>query len=269
MQLDHLLHEIVLVNSHPIDEHSLFTMDFYDRLQHISRQFSAARRENAAVFNTFIDTHKDLLAELDRKALDYEMKYEEQMSGMMSRRLAIPQSELESISNNRNKFIDFYRQLYNAERALIRSDAANVCHVGCGPMPTSVLMWAKYSACQITALDIIQDAVAQAQNVFDCWRIPKDVEAHRVRFLCQPGEAFDYKDMDVIILSSSIMNKKNLYAAIKKTITKTVDVIEREPNFLYESGYLNADEMAEQLIAKTTLNNVNIRLYRLSPEQQE
>ncbi|ECI3619118.1 hypothetical protein DNV77_21375 [Salmonella enterica subsp. enterica] len=269
MQLDNLLNEIVSMNWHTIDEHSLFSMDFYDRLQHISTQFSAARRENAAVFNTFIDTHKDLLAELDHKALDYEMKYEEKMSLMMSRQLAIPQSELEEIINNRNKFIDFYRQLYNAERDLIRINAVNVCHVGCGPMPTSVLMWAKYSVCRITALDIIQDAVTQAHNVFNCWRIPKGVEADRVRFLCQPGEIFDYKDMDVIILSSSIMNKKNLYAAIKKTITKTVDVIEREPNFLYESGYLNADETREQLIAKTTLNNVNIRLYRLSPEQQE
>ncbi|MFP1732625.1 class I SAM-dependent methyltransferase [Lonsdalea quercina] len=267
MQLDNLLNEIVSVNSHAIDEHSLFSMAFYDRLQHISKQFSAARRENATVFNTFIETHKNLLAILDHKALDYEMKYEEKMSLIMSRRLAMPQSELEGGGNNRNKFIDFYRQLYNAERELIGINVTNVCHVGCGPMPTSVLMWAKYSACQITALDIIQDAVTQAHNVFDCWRIPKGVEGDRVRFLCQPGETFDYKDMDAIILSSSILNKKNLYAAIKKTITKTVDVIEREPNFLYESVYLNADEMREQLIAKTTLNNVNIRLYRLSPEK--
>ncbi|RZN19551.1 MULTISPECIES: hypothetical protein [unclassified Escherichia] len=269
MQLDNLLDEIVSVNSHEIDEHSLFSMDFYDRLQHISTQFSAARRENVAAFNTFIDTHKDLLAELDHKALDYEMKYEGKMSLMMSRRLAIPQSELEGISNNRNKFIDFYRKLYNAEKDLIRINAGNVCHVGCGPMPTSVLMWAKYTAFQITALDIIPDVVTQAQNVFDCWRIPKRVNAERVRFLCQPGDMFDYKDMDVIILSSSIMNKKNIYTAIKRTITKTVDVIEREPNFLYEPGYLNTDEMREQLIAKISLNNVNIRLYRLPPEQQE
>lgn len=54
------------------------------------------------------------------------------------------------------------------------------------------------------------------RNVFNCWHIPKDVEVDRVRFLCKPGKMPDYKDMDVIILSSSIMNKEDLYPAIKK-----------------------------------------------------
>src|SRR5476649_542600 len=214
MPLDNLLHEIEFVNSRTLDDHSLYSMDFYDRLQSISMQFSAARRENASAFNEFIDSHKDLLAQLDRKALDYEMKYEEGMSRMMCNQLAIPSSAIQGINENRKKFIDFYRQLYDVERNLLKAKAVNVCHVGCGPMPTSVLMWAKYSDCKITALDIDEYAVLQAQEVFDCWRKPKGVGAERVRFVCIPGEFFDYKDMDAIILSSSIMNKTNLYASI-------------------------------------------------------
>lgn len=132
----------------------------------------------------------------------------------------------------RDEYVDLYRRLVNAENSLCKPDrGTKVCHVGCGPMPLTLLMWSKYTGCSITGLDISASAIAAAQDVLR-ERITLDSTSYdlsRIELKVVAGEEFDYSEFDVILISSTVSPKESVRAKIAATASSTVIIVERVP----------------------------------------
>ncbi|SIO94760.1 hypothetical protein [Vibrio spartinae] len=268
ISIENLVCQIKDIVSNPIDSKSILSLDLYHKLQDVSEQIRLIKHSDYCVIEKFICEHQSLLSELDSLSLDYEMKCELAIAKMMGNSHRGTESKTGSSGINIGEFIEFYRQLFNAENDLLETKPRIMCHVGCGPMPSSALMWIRNSDVKIRAIDYDATAVKLAKCVFDNWRCKSDISEERVKFSCIAGEDFNYKGVDLIILSSSISNKSKLYQQIANTIDSPVQIIEREPNFLYEVNYLNQD-MADITCKKMlSVGNVDLRLYSLSPQHK-
>jgi len=133
----------------------------------------------------------------------------------------------------REGFVDFYKLLVGAELKLCHpGPGTRVCHVGCGAMPASVMMWHKYSGCAVVGIDCDAQSVEQAKGAF-AGRLAQDpgsFDPKKVGFLHADGGVMSYADFDVILLSSSVRGKDEVFKRIVETAPKTVTVIERVPS---------------------------------------
>lgn len=132
----------------------------------------------------------------------------------------------------RERFVGFYRMLVAAELKLCRpGPETRVCHVGCGAMPASALMWHKYSGCSVVGIDCDAKAVEQAKGAFAAKLAedPASFDPKKIGFLHADGGAMSYRDFDVVLLSSSVRGKDEVFKRIAETGPKTLTVIERVP----------------------------------------
>jgi len=264
--IENLVRQVKDIVSSSIDSNRVLSLDLYHKLQNVSEQIRLIKHSDHCTFENFICDHQPLLSKLDSMALDYEMKCELAIANMMGNSHRVTEPAIGTSESKIGEFIEFYRKLFSAENSLLETKPKSMCHVGCGPMPSSVLMWIRNSDVKIKAIDFDTTAVELAKCVFENWRRKSDIGEERVEFSCIAGEDFNYKGIDTIILSSSVSNKSKLYQRIANTIDSPVQIIEREPNFLYEVNYLHQD-MADITCKKMLpMGNVNLRLYTLCPQ---
>lgn len=242
-----------------------FSTDFYYQVKAIRQELLAMRKNNVAEYRNLFIHNKETFRLLDEKIINYEKHHETTISQIMSGKSILCDEALIEAQQSKETFIELYRSLYFAEHRLLLKDPEHLCHVGCGPMPASILMWMKYTEANITAVDFDGQAIACAKEVFEQWRHTKNIPADRVNFLTLPGEEMDYRNMDVIVISASILNKENVYAAILETANREVTVIERTPNFLYDQAFTTPEGFEAFRLGGEERDNVNLQCYRFTP----
>ncbi|KAF6674854.1 hypothetical protein WKG86_10195 [Pantoea agglomerans] len=246
------------------DSNGLST-DFYYRVKAIRQDLLVMYKTNVTECQDFLRQNEEAFRQLDEKIITYEKQHETTISQLMSGQSQLSDEALEEALQSKETFIELYRSLYFAERRLLTKDPQHLCHVGCGPMPASILMWMKYTAANITAIDFDGQAIACAKVVFEQWRHTKNIPADRANFLTLPGEEVDYRNMDVIVISASILNKENVYAAILATANREVTVIERTPNFLYNQAFTTPAGFEAFRLGGEARDNVNLQSYQFTP----
>jgi len=239
--------------------------DFYNQVKAIRQDLLAMDKTSVAECRQFFHQNTEAFRQLDEKIIVYEKLHETTISELMSGQSQLSDDALEEAQQSKATFIELYRSLYFAERRLLKKDPQHLCHVGCGPMPASILMWMKYTAATVTAIDFDGQAIACAQSVFEKWRHSKNIPVDRANFLKMAGEDMDYRDVDVIVISASIINKENVYAAILASANRDVTVIERTPNFLYNQSFTSPPGFEAFRLEGEVRDNVNLQAYRFTP----
>ncbi|WP_210523987.1 hypothetical protein [Pantoea ananatis] len=239
--------------------------DFYYQVKAIRQDLLGLDKSHTTECQNFFRQNEESFRQLDKKIITYEKQHETIISQLLSGQSQLRDEALDEAQQSKQTFIELYRSLYFAERKLLSKDPQHLCHVGCGPMPASVLMWMKYTTASITAIDFDAQAISSAKAVFEKWRHTKDIPADRANFLILAGEKMDYRNMDVIVISASILNKENVYAAIQATANREVTVIERTPNFLYDHAFTTPAGFEAFRIEGEARDNVNLQSYRFTP----
>lgn len=136
----------------------------------------------------------------------------------------------------RERYVEFYRSLVKAEMSLCRpAKDTRVCHVGCGALPVSLLMWHKYSGCTIMGVDFDVCALERARLAF-ADRAKADgvgYDSARVTFELAEGESLSYDSIDVVLLSTSVRGKAGVLERIVRTGAENIVVIERLPRLFW------------------------------------
>ncbi|WP_146747931.1 MULTISPECIES: hypothetical protein [unclassified Photorhabdus] len=245
------------------------SLDFYCQIKEIRDSIRAISYDNPRLHREFCQQQTALLSRFDSKIIAYEKKYETTIANLMRSEMLLAERDIFAAYESKNTFVELYRSLYFAERKLLEHDPRHICHVGCGPMPVSVLMWMKYTNAQITAIDFDGDAIDSARGVFEHWHHQKGIPADRAKFVTTLGENFDYSGIDLIVISASVLNKENIYSAILNTATETVNVIERTPNFLYNVQFTSPEGFSSYQLDNKERENLNLRFYQFTPQRGE
>lgn len=138
----------------------------------------------------------------------------------------------EQFAEVREAYLNYYGSLVRAEiEQSLANESTRVCHVGCGAMPFSTLVWHRQLGCRIVGIDREGAAVSAAQQVFQS-RVsaePAAYRAERVSFVHGSGESISYDAFDVVLLSSSVIPKSAVLKRIAATAPGHVRVVERAP----------------------------------------
>ncbi|MDX7993235.1 hypothetical protein [Xenorhabdus littoralis] len=260
--LNRIIDKINKVIDYPIKTKSDLYPEFSNLVKEICESLSFIENSHPSLYNKFRNDQEQLLSKLDDKIIEDEKNHETIIANFMCGGKVLNEGEKTILSENKLFYTEYYRLLYFDERELLEQSPKHICHIGCGPMPTSVLMWMKYTDAQITAIDYDRDAIELAQLVFENWRHHKGVAIERATFITEAGEYFDYAGIDLILLSSSILNKEDVYAAILNSITNTVNVIERIPHFLHDPRFRGSEISEHYKLAAKERNDMNLKLYQ-------
>ena len=169
----------------------------------------------------------------------------------------------------RKEYITLYRRLVGSEINLCNVNATTrVCHIGCGPMPLTMMMWHKYTGCFITGIDIDANAVATARQVIEA-RSLQDAGAYsldKIKLAVCDGKMFDYAGYDIVLLSSTVQPKAAVCDRIMATAAPDTMVIERVPfgvwrHFRFDLGDISGD----YLDLKEKVRTAYLELRRYTP----
>ncbi|MDC9620814.1 class I SAM-dependent methyltransferase [Xenorhabdus sp. XENO-7] len=260
--LNDIIDKINQAISYPIKKQSGLLPEFDFIVKKIRDELLFIKRNHPDLYHKFSHNQEQLLSKLDNKIILDEKNHETIIASFMCGKKTLIENEISTLSENRKFYTENYRSLYFDERKLLEQSPKYICHIGCGPMPASILMWMKYTNAKVTAIDYDKDAIESAREVFENWRHHKGVAVERATFITEAGENFNYAGIDLILLSSSIVNKENVYAAILNSAIDTVNVIERIPHFLYHSQFRGSTSFEHYLLATKERNDMNLRLYR-------
>jgi hypothetical protein len=194
---------------------------------------------------------------------DWELAFEEQYAATIA--ASSPPGAPDSV---RQAYVDFYRSLTTVEVGAAKADSrTRVCHVGCGPMPLSVLMWHRYSGCRVLGIDRSRRAVETARRVLThkVRTGPQGGLPPEIRVECLAGEMFDYARFDVVLLSSSVRPKREVLERIASTASAGVTVLERAPRGLWRALCQWEEAPCPSFDVHVVANVGTIEVRRLAP----
>ncbi|MCC8376093.1 MULTISPECIES: hypothetical protein [Photorhabdus] len=263
---DDIINKINEAINYPIEKYSL-SPKFNELTTKIRDDLLDVKKYDPSQYNRFCEIQSQLLSVLDNKALAYSKNWEMMIADYMTGTLPFSGDEASAVDKMKNYYIERNRSLYFDEKDLLKNVLSHpkyVCHVGCGPMPSSVLMWLKYTDAHITAIDHDKYSVESARAVFETWRRPKQISADRATFVATKGENFNYAGMDLIIISRAILNKEGVFSAILNSDKDTVSIIERTPRYFYSLEFYRPKGFERYQLATKERYDTNLNLYKFS-----
>lgn len=178
-----------------------------------------------------------------KKFRELNANHEINIEMIMSDILISGKSELDSVfSFLKTYYSDFYK-LLSCNEALIYGSKKikKICMVGIGTMPLSLLFTQAYSKAKVVGLDISEDAIFNANRFlkFACKTKPEKYSECDFDLYCMDGDSYNYKDVDVVILSIYVKNKHLVLKKILQNFNeKSLIIIDRGVdglrNYFYE-----------------------------------
>ncbi|MDX7993234.1 hypothetical protein [Xenorhabdus littoralis] len=252
--------------NYPIEKYSVSTY-FNEITTAIRDDLLDVKKHDPGQYNRFCEDQSRLLAVLDEKMLAYSKNWEIMIADSMTGNSPFSGEKASVVDKMKNYYIERNRSLYLDEKELLTHVLPRpkyVCHVGCGPMPSSVLMWLKYTDAHVTAIDHDKYSIESSRAVFEAWRRPKKISAERATFVTEKGENFNYSGMDLIIISRAILNKEGIFSAILNSDKDTVSIIERTPRYMYDLKFYSPKGFEIYQLATKERYDTNLNLYEFS-----
>lgn len=178
------------------------------------------------------------------------------------------------VDDRRDYYVGRYRKLVPAEMALCSMNPQiRVCHVGCGAMPLSVLMWHRYSGAVVIGIDRDRQCIERAQQVIED-KLKSDrtgiYNRDKITATYADGSDFSYEPFDIVVLSSSIQSKASVLERIASTGRRNLRLLERVPRglwryLIYWEEHSNPFFITQKVVETGSLE---IRSFALSSSQR-
>jgi len=146
-----------------------------------------------------------------------------QKSKRLHDRMFIKMEKMLSSSFLRHAYINFFERATLEEFAMVEIERHNkVLHIGCGPLPNTLITLARNMPAEYVGIDIDEEAVKIARNVVKAYGL-KNVSIEK-------GDATSYplQNFDIIIISYGVEPKERVFYRLKNETKEKVKIVYRK-----------------------------------------
>ncbi len=146
-----------------------------------------------------------------------------QKSKRLHDRMFIFAEKFLSTSVLRHAYIKFFEKATLEEFEMVGIGKEDrILHVGCGPLPNTLITLASYTKAEYVGIDRDREAVKIARNIV------KEYGLNNVKIEIGDAAKYPFKEFDVIIISFGVEPKEIVFKRLKEETKKGVRVVFRK-----------------------------------------